>query len=58
MSHNNFKQKVNKYLKKFGNTNLVLLSKFSIADFEADFLLKVSPTESALRLLENEGYSF
>jgi len=58
MSLNNFNQKVNKFLKKFGNTDLKFLSKFDQANFEADFLLKVKPEKCALKILANEGNSF
>ncbi len=58
MSPNNFKQKVNKFLKKFGNTDLRFMSKFNQADFEADFLLNVKPEKCAIRILSNEGTRF
>ncbi len=58
MSPNNFKQKVNKFLRKFANTDICFLTKFEQANFEADFLMKVKPEKCALRILLNEGTNF
>jgi len=58
MSFNNFTQKVNKFFKKAGGGDLKFCSKFQLAEFEGDFLMKVKPEKCALRILANEGTGF